>query len=285
MYLTSPRIRAFNAVMETGSFSAAATKLGLSQPAITQAVREIEQAAKITLFERQGRGLVQTALCAELYRLTSESERFAAEAFRVLEQHANLETGKFRIGIGNSMPGMALIREFRRRLPGVQVQVELGSWATVLKAVMEQRVDVGVLPNVPDDGRFVRKVCLKQDVVAIVAEDSPLARSTQTHCAELLRHPLIFRTQTSSTQKVVDQGFKSAKLSPVPMMMLDTRDGVYEAAANGLGVGFMWEFGSSRQDKVRKLRVIEFEQGHPEHVFHLSGRSSPLISAFEAIQL
>ncbi|MBT9373023.1 LysR family transcriptional regulator [Rhizobium sp. CSW-27] len=285
MYLTSPRIRAFNAVMETGSFSAAATKLGLSQPAITQAVREIEQAAKVTLFQRQGRSLAQTALCAELYRFTAEAERLAGEALRVLEQHANLETGKFRIGIGNSMPGMALIREFRRRLPGVQVQVELGSWATILKAVVEQRVDVGVLPNVPNDGRFERKVCLKQDVVAIVSEESPLARSTQTSCTELLRYPLIFRTQSSSTQKVVDQGFRSAKLTPVPMMVLDTRDGVYEAAANGLGVGFMWEFGSSREDKIRKIRVIEFEQGHPEHVFHLSGRTSPLITAFEAIQL
>lgn len=285
MYLTGPRIRAFNAVMETGSFSAAAVKLGLSQPAITQAVREIEHAAKITLFERRGRGLAQTALCSELYRYTAESERLSGEALRVLEQHANLETGKFRIAIGNSMPGMALIREFRRRLPGVQVQVELGSWSMVINAVIDQRVDVGVLPNVPNDKRFIRKVCLKQDVVAIVSDESPLAQSTQTNCAELLRYPLIFRTQASSTQKVVDQGFRSVKLTPVPSMILDTRDGVYEAAANGLGVGFMWEFGSSREDKIRKLRVIDFEHGHPEHVFHLTARSNPFITAFKAIQL
>lgn len=68
-------------------------------------------------------------------------------------------------------------------------------------------------------------------------------------------------------------------------MVLDTRDGVYEAAANGLGVGFMWEFGSSREDRIRKLRVIDFEHGHAEHIFHLSARASPLISAFKAIQL
>ena len=285
MLLTSARVRAFNAVLETGSFSAAAKKLGLSQPAITQSVREIERAANVTLFERRGRALAPTALCADLYRLTAESERCDIEALRLLKQHANLETGTFHIGLGNSMPGMALIREFRRRFPGVQVQVELGSWAKIIAAVVEQRVDVGVLPNVPDDGRFVRKICLKQDVVAIIAEDAPLSQSSQTSCAELMRHPLIFRTATSSTQRVVDKGFRNGGLAPKPTMVLDTRDGVYEAAANGLGVGFLWEFGSSREDRIRKLRVIDFEQGHPEHIFHLAGRASPLIAAFEAIQL
>lgn len=285
MFLTSARIRAFNAVLETGSFSAAAKKLGLSQPAITQSVREIERMAKVTLFERRGRAVAPTALCSELYRLTAESERCETDALRLLKQHANLETGTFQIGLGNSMPGMALIREFRRRFPGVQVQVELGSWAKIMAAVVEQRVDVGVLPNVPDDGRFARKICVKQDVVAIVAEDAPLAQLTQTSCSELMRHPLIFRTATSSTQRVVDRGFRRGGLTPRPTMVLDTRDGVHEAVANGLGVGFMWEFGSSRKDGIRKLRVVDFEHSHPEHVFHLAGRANPLLAAFKAIQL
>ncbi|MFX4335930.1 hypothetical protein ABTA25_19250, partial [Acinetobacter baumannii] len=93
--------------------------------AITQSVRDIEREANITLFERRGRAIAPTALCAELYRLTAESERCETEALKLLKQHANLEIGTFQIGLGNSMPGMALIREFRRRFPGVQVQVEL----------------------------------------------------------------------------------------------------------------------------------------------------------------
>ena len=126
---------------------------------------------------------------------------------------------------------------------------------------------------------------VKQDVVAIVAEDAPLAQLTQTSCSELVRHPLIFRTATSSTQRVVDRGFRSSGLAPRPTMVLDTRDGVHEAVANGLGIGFMWEFGSSRKDGIRKLRVVDFEQSHPEHVFHLTGRASPLVRAFQAIQI
>lgn len=283
MALSVARIRALNAVVETGGFSAAAKRLGISQPAVTQAIREIEREAGVMLFNRRTRELSPTALCAELYRLTCELERLGGEAERLLERHAKHASGEFRVGLGNAMPGMALIREFRRRCPGVQVKVELGSWSQIIAAVIEGRVDVGVLPNVPDDGRFERSVCLKQDVVAVVSDVSPLAALSQVSCEELIRHPLIFRTATSSTQRVVNAGFKAAGLSPLPIMVLDTRDGVFEAAVNGLGVGFTWEYGSSRQDKIKRLRVIEFEAGHPEHVFHLAGQGGGLVSAFTAI--
>ncbi len=285
MQLSVSRMRALNAVIETGGFSSAARKLGVSQPAITQSIRDIEREAGVTLFERRGRDLVPTALCSEIYRLTAEAIRCGAEAIRLLERHGELGLGEFRIGLGNSMPGMALIREFRRRCPGVQVKVELGSWSQIVEAVSERRVDVAVLPNVPDDGRFARTTCLLQDVVAIVATESPLAALAQVSCKELIRHPLIFRTAQSSTQHVVDAGFRAAGLAPMPSMVLDTRDGVYEAAANGLGVGFMWQYGSSRTDSVCRLRVLDFRQGHPEHIFHLAGQVGPLVELFRSIKL
>lgn len=285
MALTLARIRALNAVVETGSMSAAAQRLRISQPAVTQSIRDLEREAGLRLFEKRGRELVPTALCAELHRLTAQAEHWERRAARLLQQHAALELGELHVGLGNSMPGLALIRAFRRICPGVRIHVELGSWSQIIEAVVERRVEVGVLPNVPDDGRFARTTCLVQDVVAIVAEDTALAAQAQVTCAELIRHPLIFRTGRSSTQRVVDAGFRRAGLAPVPSLVLDTRDGVYEAAANGLGVGFMWQFGSSRQDSIRRLRVIDFAQGHPEHIFHLAGETGPLVAIFAAIKI
>ncbi|MEL6197325.1 MAG: LysR family transcriptional regulator [Pseudomonadota bacterium] len=285
MQFTLARIRALNAVIETGSFSAAARALAISQPAVTQAVREIEKETGVTLFEKRGRELHPTALCAELYRSTAEVQRWQGEAVRLLQSHASLQAGEFAVGLGNAMPGMALLAEFRRRYPGVRVNVELGSWSQIIEAVVEGRVDVGVLPNVPDDGRFRRTVCLVQDVVALVPESAPLGAGGQVSCRELARFPLIFRTERSSTRRVVDAGFRRAGLQPEPTMVLDTRDGVYEAVVNGLGIGFMWEYGSSRADRIRKLRVLDFEQGHPEHVFHAAQRSTPLVRAFCDIRL
>lgn len=56
---------------------------------------------------------------------------------------------------------------------------------------------------------------------------------------DLMTERLIFRSEGSSTQKVVDRYFRGNDVTPAAYLMLNTRDGVYEAVANGMGVGFV----------------------------------------------
>jgi LysR family transcriptional regulator, low CO2-responsive transcriptional regulator len=207
MSLTSSRMRAVNAVFDAGSFSQAARRLGLSQPAITQQVRGLENHFGVTLFERRGSKLTPTALCREFVAVTSQLHGIEAQALAVLRQNDALKGGELRIGLGNAMPGMALISAFHRLYPNIQIAVEMGNWASIIDAVVDQRVDVGVLPDVPSDSRFHREVCVRQGVVAIVHPNHPLARVKRISCADLAKHRLVFRTKQSSTQRVVDRGF------------------------------------------------------------------------------
>jgi LysR family transcriptional regulator, low CO2-responsive transcriptional regulator len=280
MSFTFSRMRALNAVFEAGSFSSAARRLRVTQPAITQQIRDLERDYRITLFHRRSNGLVPTALCQELYAVTARIQSFGSEAERILSEHRNLESGELRIGLGNSMPGMALIGAMQKQFSGIRIHVELASWSTVIEAVVDRRVDVAVLPDVPNDGRFRRKVCLQQGVVAIAHPAHPIAGGRTVACADLIRHPLIFRTKKSSTQRVVDRAFRQAGFNPTPSIVLDTRDGVYEAAANELGVGFMWEHGSSRTDKIVKVAVPEMGSKVAEYVFCLAERKDALVELF-----
>ncbi|WP_108659773.1 LysR family transcriptional regulator [Acuticoccus kandeliae] len=270
MPLSSSRVRALNAVVEEGGYSAAARRLGVSQPAITQHIRELQAEFDVVLFDRTPTGLVPTALCRDLYRITSAISQREDDALLLLRQAQEFDRGELRVGLGNAMPGMRLIGSFQRRYPGVRVHVEMGSFQKIMEAVVEQRVDVGVLPDVPDDGRFRRIVCARQDVVAIVHPSDPLAERTAVRLAELMPHRLIFRDRTSRMQRTLDAAIAAAGLDPRPSMVLDTRDGVLEAVANGLGVGFIWRHGSSREDRMHRLTVVELAAKIDEHVFHLA---------------
>lgn len=279
MSLTSSRIRAINAVFEAGTFSAAAKRLGISQPAVAQQVRDVETDFGVTLFDRRGGGLVATALCRQLYGVTQRMQATEARAVAILRQHSELKGGTLRIGLGNALPGMTLISDFQNLYARIEISVEMGSWASIIDAVVNQRVDLGVLPQIPDDGRFRRETCLHHSVVAIVSATHPLAGARRVTCQDLMAHPLVFRTQHSSTQRVVDGGFRKAGLEPRPAIVLDTRDGVLEAVINDLGIGFMWEHGSSRTDVV-KLRVQEMAAPVPEHIFCLARRRDTLVDLF-----
>jgi len=280
MALTSARVRAVNAVYDAGTFAAAARRIGVSQSAVAQLIRELESEFHVTLFDRHGQTLIPTSLCRQLYASTSRMQAVEADALSILQQREELAGGELRVGLGNSMPGMALIAAFRQSYPKVQVAIEIGSWSAIVGAVVDQRVDIGVLPEVPDDRRFRREICLSQRVVALCHPGHPLKRKAQVSIADLIRYPLVFRTRDSSTQRAVDRAFRIAGLQPKPSIVVNTREGLIEAVANQLGVGFMWEQGSSRIDRISKISVAELDGEYPEYVFSLAGKKGRLVELF-----
>ena len=268
-----------NAVFEAGNFSAAARRLGVSQPSVAQLVRELEAEFDVRLFDRHGHSLVATPLCCQLYAATNRIQAMEADAVAILEQREELAGGELRVGLGNAMPGMALISSFKGLYPRIQIRVEIGNWSDIVAAVIDRRVDVAVLPEVPQDRRFRSEVCLSQRVVAICHPGHPLNRG-QASIAELMQYPLVFRTGSSSTQRVVDRAFRATGLRPEPAILVNTREGMLEAVANQLGIGFIWEHGSSRVDRIARIVVSEMDVELPEYIFSLFGAKGKLVELF-----
>ncbi|MDF3813401.1 MULTISPECIES: LysR family transcriptional regulator [Rhodopseudomonas] len=269
-----------NAVFETGSFAAAAKSLGVAQPSVAQLVRDLEAAFGVSLFDRHGQSLVATQLCRQLYASTSRIQAMEADAIAILQQREELAGGELLVGLGNAMPGMALISSFKSLYPKIQVRIEIGNWSDIVGAVVDRRVDVAVLPDVPQDRRFRSEVCLSQRVVAICHPKHPLNRREPVSIAKLMKYPLVFRTRHSSTQRVVDKTFRSLGLQPEPAIVVNTREGMLEAVANQLGVGFIWEHGSSRADRIARIVVTEMDVELPEYIFSLLGTKGRLVELF-----
>lgn len=280
MAITLPRMRALGAVARAGSYSAAARQLGLSQPAVAQHVRDLQEALGVKLFLRRDGQLSPTPICAELCQIAARFEEAETAALEIVARRHALIDGRIAIGLGNAMPGMAVIAEFHRRHPGVSYTVVTGSFEEITRAVVSGDVDIGVLPNLPDDRRFRRETLIRHRVVALLPPDSDLAERSDLTCADLMQRPLIFRSRGSSTQRVVDRAFRAAGLDPRPLLVLDTRDGVYEAVSNGLGIGFMWEFGTVRQDGILRKPVAELARAFEEAVFAPAENDSLLCRAF-----
>jgi DNA-binding transcriptional LysR family regulator len=273
-------MRALNAVIDEGSFAAAAKQLGLSQPAISQAIGELERAYEVQLFERRGRHLIPTALCLELAPLAGEMRRLEEAATSVLQKRGRLQSGLLRIAIGSLNPGMRLVSQFQRHFPGIQVQLEYGMFSEVMRQVLEREVEIGILPRVPDDKRFVRKLCLKQDIVALVPLGHPLAGAGSVSLEQLAKERLIFQQRGSATQRIVDAAFAKAGLHPTPSLVLRVHTEVYEAVTTGLGIGFIWRYGTSRKDAARRIDIREIDTVFEEHVFRRADTQGPVVEMF-----
>ena len=280
MTLSISALQALRSVAETGSFAAAARQLGLTAPGVSQHVHGLEKAYEVQLFTRSNGQLLSTPLCE---RVCESADRMLLEQKaleRMLRHHGSLKNGELSVGLGNAMPGMALVANFNKNFPAVPLRVATGSFQKIMRAVLDHSVDVGILPNIPKDSRFRRKVLLANRVVAIAPSKSPLARKKTTHAHELIGERLIFRAEGSSTQAVVNRYFRDHGLSPSAYLTLDTRDGVYEAVANGMGIGFVWQTSTGRGDDVAQVTLTGGSTTSEEVVFAPGERKMQTLDAF-----
>jgi DNA-binding transcriptional LysR family regulator len=278
--LTLARLRALTAVAETGTFSAAARSLGVSHSSVAQQVREVEQAHKVHLFDRVGGLLHATPLCLELCDIAHRMQEAERDAALILGRRTASGAQRLRVGLGNAMPGIAIIGRFLAQHAKVSVAVQTGSHQHILSALVRRDVDVAVLPDLPVDVRFRRAAVVRQEVVAIVGAQSNLVNLSSVTLARLAQEPLIYRTQGSSTQKIIDRAFRQAGLNPLPQLVADTRDAVYEAVAVGIGVGFMWRHGTHRTDAVRRIPISDLRFSADEVVFAMADERNDLLDMF-----
>jgi DNA-binding transcriptional LysR family regulator len=281
MSLSISRLEAVRQVAETGSYAGAARVLGVSQPNVSTQIRGLESHYGVPLFRREAGRLVATRLCLQLCDAAERMASAHEDAERLLVSRSSLSEGRITIGLGNVMPGMALLAAFHRAYPGVAIRVETGSHEKITRAVLTHEADLGVLPEVATDRRFRREHLVRNEVVAIAPLDHPLAAQESVDLERLRREPLIFRAHGSSTQRVVDRMFSRTGTVPVPFLTLDARDGLYEAVVNGLGIGFLWRHGTSRRDGVKRLRIQETQASDThETAFALAETHGRIVEAF-----
>lgn len=267
--ISHAQFKSFNAVASEGSISAAARKLGLSQPAVTSQIRALEKGFGVLLFERTGNGMRMTSVAVRLYAETRAFGDIENLAHDILAASQALSFGELNIMCGAPNPAMQLIAEFKRRYPGVRVTATFGSWKDVRAALFEHRCDAAIVtePEPPLDQALSSIPFAGQKVVALVPRDHRLSkRRDEISLPELAREPVIFRTETSLTQTVVNAALKASDVMIDPVVKLGSREALYEAVTQGVGIGFMFEQAVTRRDGPVRLSIREMPQIYMEHV-------------------
>ncbi|MEZ5936363.1 MAG: LysR substrate-binding domain-containing protein [Alphaproteobacteria bacterium] len=216
----------FLTVANEGSIRAAARKLGLTQPALTKAVRRLEDEAGVALFARQARGVTLTTYGEVFLRHARALKASMVEASSEIEALRRGAAGLVRIGAGPSWLARtvpAAIRRFQKERPRAQVQIS-GGLDDALKASLragELDLVLAALPDRRTDGDLGREPLSVDDYRVIADVGHPLHRKPTPGLAELLAYPWILpRSQTFMVSRL-DALFRSKGL-PTPEPAIET---------------------------------------------------------------
>lgn len=251
------QLRSFHAVAREGSATKASRVLHVSQPTITTQIKELEARYNLELFRRHGRRLELTDLGRELLSITQRFFDVEGEISGYLEAAQNLVRGHLRVGAIGPYPLMKFLRQYRQEFPDVTVSVDLGNSADVLQALKDQRVDVGIVSQIKSspDIHITRFGC--QNVVAFVAVDHLWSANKNIELTDLHGMNMIMREEGSMTRRVLEKALAEKKVRPNVVMEVGSREAVWEAVAEGHGIGVISEISLQPDSRIKVLPISD----------------------------
>lgn len=239
------QLRAFHYVATCGGFSRAAEELLLTQPAISDQVRKLEEEYDVLLFNRQRKLVSLTAAGEHLLQITRRLFDSEQQALDFLSESRALQSGSLRIVADSAHHLVHILGAFRARYPGVRISVRAGNTETVVRSLYNYEADLGILGEMPTLKNFECELLSSSPIIAFVAANHPLAKVGRLTFAQLTGHPLVLRERGSKTRMKLEVAAKAAGVELMPVVEAEGREAVREIVAAGVGVGFvsLAEFG------------------------------------------
>ncbi|MBC7142880.1 MAG: LysR family transcriptional regulator [Rhodobacteraceae bacterium] len=240
------QLRAFHYVAISGGFSRAAEALHLTQPAISDQVRKLEEEYDLLLFNRHKKQVSLTPQGERLLEITRRLFDSEQQALDLLSESRALRAGTLRIVADSAHHLLHILARFRDRHPGVKITVRAGNTGSVLAALHGYEADIGVLGDLPESRDIEALQLNSTPITAFVARTHPLAGRKSLSFAELKDLPLVLREEGSKTRRKLEDAARAAGVTLAPAIEAEGREAVREIVASGAGVGFVSaaEFGA-----------------------------------------
>ncbi len=232
----------FSTVAATGSLTASARKLHVSQPALSRELKAFESRLGVTLFERHAKGMRLTQAGEELNRYAVrlfELERTAEAAMREI---AGAQRGRLTLGASNTigtyvLPGV--LAAYRRQHPRMQISLFVGNTEQVSQGVDDMRFMLGFIEG-PLHLRGLRSTVFQHDeIVPVAAPDQPLLKRRALKASDLSGEPLLMRERGSGTRELITAALERQHIVQGEVMEFGNAEALKRAAVHGGGIAWL----------------------------------------------
>jgi DNA-binding transcriptional LysR family regulator len=241
------QLEAFVTVTDAGSFTRAADRLSLTQPAVTRQVGALEQELGAKLLERMGRKVEPTAAGAALYDYASRILHLAAESRRAVADVAEGVAGRLRVGASSTAATYllpSLLRRFGEMYPQVQLSVATGPSPSISQRAAAGAVDIGIVMDYQEQDGMDATILADYSLSLVVYPDHPLAMAHRdasgvASLAEIAEQPLIAMQRGATLRAFLE---KTAADSGLPLrisMELDNVEAIKKMVQARLGVSVL----------------------------------------------
>ena len=269
-------MRVFLIAAEEKNFSQAARRLNMSQSAVSQNIRMMEQVYNVELFQRHGRSVILSETGEALLPMVREALRAARLVEDSIQDIKKEIGGELLIGCSTSagkylMP--ALLSMFQLDYPAVHPRVKVMGRDSIYDRLLNQALPFGVASKHFDHRDLECMPLFEDRIYLIVPVNHPWAAYGQALPDDLLDQKLIMREEISGTCETVMEGLKSYGITPDMLnvtMELGNAEAIEMAVERGVGIAFVSEMIAARGLAFGRIKKVELQGVDLHRTVHMA---------------
>lgn len=243
--LTFRQLQVFKSVYELSSYSRAGEMLGLSQPAVSNQIRQLEHALEQPLFEYIGRQLYSTPTAKRLaqciHSMFDEIQHFQDD----LSEEAGLISGELTLVAVSTAQYVVpyLLRAYTSLHPNVTINVKVMNRASAIKRLNENHDELAIMGMVQNDNPMFSLPFLNNELIAVVPQNHPLLAIEDISLSTFLEHNLLLREAGSGSRLALELHCQKQRIRLQAEMEIGSNDAIKHAVIAGLGVAVLPRLG------------------------------------------
>lgn len=259
------RLKVFLSVANRLNFTKAAEELGITQPAVSKHIQEIERYYKIKLFDRAGSKIRLTAagiIMVDYAEQIFESYRQLAFKFNTLNERAE---GNLRIGASTTIANYvlpAVIAAFKTKYPDVGISLMVENTEKIENALERNQLDCAIVEGSIRNKNLKYSEFLKDEIVLTANANHPLAKLDKIDESQLKAIPLLMRESGSGTLQVIGKALKDAgyKVEELKIeMQLGSTEGIKNYLLNSHCMAFLSVYSVMKELRDDQLSIIDVQ--------------------------
>jgi LysR family transcriptional regulator, low CO2-responsive transcriptional regulator len=289
--VTLRQMRVFAAVARNLSFTRAARELHLTQPAVSQQVKLLEEEVGLPLFEQIGRRVHLAPAGAELLRYTDQAMELLRQASESLAAMRGLKRGVLKLGAVSTAKYFApsLLSAFTPAYPEVTIKFEVGNREEIIQQLAANEIDLVIMGRPPRELDTVAEAFAKHPLVIIASPSHPLARKRRIRLDQLASEGFLIREEGSGTRASMERVFGEREVPFRVSMEVSSNETIKQATMANMGISFISSHTVGLELAAGKLVILDVV-GLPIirdwYVIHLRDKVlAPIPAAFRTFLL
>jgi LysR family transcriptional regulator, low CO2-responsive transcriptional regulator len=282
--MTPSQARAFQAVAIEGSFTAGARKLGVSQPTVTNQVKQIEGRYGVELFHRTAHGVRLTPTGDELLAIVRRVFGSFGEAIAYLQEAQGMRLGRIRVGSYGPYDVIPMVARYRAHYPAIAVSIEFANSRDLAQRLLHYDLDVAVLGRDTYRPEFQVLPFRTPQLIGLAPRTEEWRERKTISADELRKHTLICREPGSAARSAFEKLLGAAAEPSPTLIQIGSREGVVAAVAEGLGLAVLFDEGTFPEGRTVKLKISAAAiVSHIDVVCLKERRATPTLKTFLAV--